>query len=163
MTTAQSAYPKSHNKFSRYFCFNCFLFQTKIHADLFLPVSSMIKWKVMLPLYNNQILLSGANTGQSGGRSLLLGYVSLGSQTPKLKKVKWKKIKFCQLLYYIHSSLSTVMICQCIKSCFICLCECTSSNSCYPVFAYLPFLFWFASKYLFRKSNHGSYLCAFYL
>ena len=42
--------------------------------------------------------ISGANTGQSGGWSLRLGYVSLGSQTPKLKKVKWKKIKFCQLL-----------------------------------------------------------------
>ena len=38
---------------------------------------------------------TGANTGQSGGRSTRLGYVSLGSQTPKLKKVKWKKIKFC--------------------------------------------------------------------
>ena len=46
--------------------------------------------------------MTGANTGQSGGRSPRLGYMSLGSQTPKLKKVKWKKIKFCQLLYYIH-------------------------------------------------------------
>ena len=66
-------------------------------------------------------------------------------------------------ILYTSSSRSTVMIFQCIKSCFICLCECTSSDSCYPVFAYLPFLFWFASKHLFKKSNHGSYLRAFYL
>ena len=65
-TTAQSAYPESHNKFSICFCFkvvnvvlsqNCFLFQTKIHTDLFLSVSCVIKWKVMLPLNNNQISL----------------------------------------------------------------------------------------------------------
>ena len=66
-TTAQSAYPRSHNKFSRYFRFKVIynklfyqkivLFQTKIHADLFLSASCMIKWKVMLPLYNDQISL----------------------------------------------------------------------------------------------------------
>ena len=32
--------------------------------------------------------MTGANTGQSEGRSPRLGYVSLGSQTPELKKVK---------------------------------------------------------------------------
>ena len=54
MTTAQSAYPRSHNKFSRYFHLkviyniyvvlsqNYFLFQTKIYADLYLSVSCMI-------------------------------------------------------------------------------------------------------------------------
>ena len=33
------------------------MFRTKMHIDLFLPVSCVIKWKVMLPLYNDQISL----------------------------------------------------------------------------------------------------------
>ena len=51
--TAQSAYPKSHYKFSRYFSFkviyrycftqNRFLFRAKIYADLFLSASCVIK------------------------------------------------------------------------------------------------------------------------
>ena len=56
-TTPQSAYSRSHNKLSRYFCFKVIyiLFCHKI--DLFLSVSCMIKWKVMLPLYNDEMLL----------------------------------------------------------------------------------------------------------
>ena len=84
---------------------------------------------------------AGANTGPSGGWSPHLGYVSLGSQTQTQKsKMEENKILPTSILY-TSSSRSTLMILQCIKSCFICLCECTSSNSCYFVFAYWPFLF----------------------
>ena len=55
-TTAQSAYPRSHNKFSR-LSQHSFLFRTKMHANLFLSVSCVIKWKIMLPLYIDQISL----------------------------------------------------------------------------------------------------------
>ena len=64
-TTAQSAYPGSHNKFSQYFSFkviynmlfyhNIVLCFERKYTDLFLSESCVIKWKVMLPLNNNQI------------------------------------------------------------------------------------------------------------
>ena len=64
-TTAQSAYCRSHKKFLRYFHFKVIynmLFYHNIafcliHADLFFSISCVIKWKIMLSLYNDQISL----------------------------------------------------------------------------------------------------------
>ena len=66
-TTAQSAYPRSHNKFSRYFRFKViynmlfyhnivFCFERKC-ALIYFCQSRVIKLKIMLPLYNDQISL----------------------------------------------------------------------------------------------------------
>ena len=39
------------------FYHNSFLIRTKMHTNFFLSVSCVIKWKIMLPLYNDQISL----------------------------------------------------------------------------------------------------------
>ena len=39
------------------FTHHCFLFRTKIQSDLFLSVSCVIKGKIILPLFDNQISL----------------------------------------------------------------------------------------------------------
>ena len=63
-TNAQSAYPRSHNKFSRYFCFKVIYNKLFYHKIVFcfkqkymLIYFCQIKLKVMLPLYNDQVLL----------------------------------------------------------------------------------------------------------
>ena len=65
-TTAQSAYPESREKFSRCFRFNVInmLFYHKIvfylerkYTLIYFCQYRVIKWKIMLPLYNDQISL----------------------------------------------------------------------------------------------------------
>ena len=65
-TTVQNTYPRSHNKFPRYFHFKViymlfyhnivFFFEQK-YMLIYICQYRVIRWKIMLPLYNHQISL----------------------------------------------------------------------------------------------------------